>query len=252
MVWKWAAASCRGSSHEKDGSRAQDAFSCFTTGPSNEYFVAIVSDGAGSAKWGGQGASLVCRTLAGLARKHLLLEGCLPSDEQFFTWTDEVRDLLASVAQRRGAALREFASTLVCLLSNGKNSIVCHVGDGCVVMKRAAPEGWIAASWPEQGEYASTTFFMTDEAELRLRISRFDDEIKAASLFTDGLERLALDFSCKSPSPRFFDPMIAPVASSSQSGKNRELSTALKEYLGSPSVLARTDDDKTLVLAVRQ
>lgn len=251
-MWKWAAASRRGSSHEKDGSRLQDAFCCFTGGSANEYLVAIVCDGAGSAKFGGQGASLVCRMIGGLARKHLRSEERLPTDEQIFSWADEVRDLLALVAQRRGVAVRDFASTLVCLISDGKDSIVCHVGDGCAVMKRAASEGWIAASWPEQGEYASTTFFMTDEAELRLRITRFDEEIEAAALFSDGLERLALDFSNRAPSPRFFNPMIAPVVASSQAGKDRDLSAALKEYLASPSVLARTDDDKTLVLAVRQ
>jgi hypothetical protein len=251
-VWKWAAASRRGTSHEKDGSRLQDAFRCFTAGSENEYLVAIVSDGAGSAKFGGQGASLVCRTIGNLARRHLITQDRLPLDEEVSGWTDDVRDLLASVAQRRGLALRDFAATLVCLISDGKDSVVGHVGDGCVVIKRTAPEDWFAASWPEQGEYASTTFFMTDEAELRLRITRSDEQIQAAALFSDGLERLALDFSIRAPSPRFFEPMIAPVTASVRAGKNSELSAALKQYLASPAVIARTDDDKTLVLAARQ
>lgn len=251
-MWKWAAASRRGSSHEKSGTRLQDAFSCFSAGPAEEFLVAIVSDGAGSAKFGGQGASLVCRTMGTLARKHLSTVSQLPVDEEIFGWTDEVRDLLASVAERHNTPLREFAATLVCVISNGKDSVVCHVGDGCAVMKDAATAGWIAASWPEQGEYASTTFFMTDEAQLRLRIARFDEQIQAVSLFSDGLERLALDFANKAPSSRFFDPMIAPVAASASRGKDPELSLALKHYLASPAVLARTDDDKTLVLAVSQ
>ena len=251
-MWKWAAASRRGSSHEKTETRLQDAFCCFVAGPAKEYFVAIVSDGAGSAKFGGQGASLVCRTMATLARKHLVARGRLPADEEIRGWTDDVRDLLGAVSARHGASLRDFASTLVCLISDGKDSVACHVGDGCIVMKGARTEGWIAASWPEQGEYASTTFFMTDDAELRLRISRFSEDVHAVSLFSDGLERLSLDFSSKSPSARFFDPMIAPVAASTYCGRDPELSAALKEYLGSAAVLARTDDDKTLVLAVRQ
>jgi hypothetical protein len=119
-------------------------------------------------------------------------------------------------------------------------------------MKGAATEQWTAASWPEQGEYASTTFFMTDDAELKLRISRYNDDIRAACLFSDGLERLALDFANKIPSSRFFEPMIAPVAASACCGKDARLSAVLREYLASPAVLARTDDDKTLVLAVRQ
>jgi hypothetical protein len=35
-------------------------------------------------------------------------------------------------------------------------------------------------------------------------------------------------------------------------GRDRHLSERLKSYLGGASVTARTDDDKTLVLAVRR
>jgi hypothetical protein len=63
------------------------------------------------------------------------------------------------------------------------------------VIKELRSDSWSAVSWPEHGEYASTTLFMTDDAELRLRISRGQMRIEAAALFSDGLERLALDFS---------------------------------------------------------
>jgi len=251
-VWKWAAASRRGSSHEKANIRLQDAFSCFVSGPDSSYFIAIVSDGAGSAKLGGQGANLICRTVSTLARHHLITERRLPTDEEIVGWTDDVRNLLAVAAQRRGEALRELAATLVCFISDGKESVISHVGDGCVVVKENNSDDWFAVSWPQHGEYASTTFFMTDDADLRLRITRYQKQIDAVSLFSDGLERLALDFSNQMPFPRFFDAVIAPVIASTFHGKDPVLSAALKDYLGSASILARTDDDKTLILAVRQ
>ena len=166
-MWKWAAASRRGSSHEKANARLQDAFSCFACGPNSEFFVAVVSDGAGSAQFGGQGANLICRTVGSRARRHIAAKSELPVDGEIFAWTDEVRDLLAAAAERRCATMRDFAATFVCLISNGPESVYCHVGDGGVVVREHGIEEWSAASWPENGEYASTTYFMTDDAELR-------------------------------------------------------------------------------------
>jgi len=251
-MWKWAAASRRGSSHEKANTRLQDAFTCFVAGPANDYLVAVVSDGAGSATFGGQGASLICRTIGNLARLHLRNEERLPTDEEIFCWTDDARDLLGSVASRRGVPLREFAGTLVCLISDGKETVASHVGDGCAVVKERSTNDWTAVSWPDHGEYAATTFFMTDEAGLRLRIARYNAELGAVALLSDGLERLALDFATKAPFARFFDALIAPVGASMSDGRDPSLSAELKKYLNSASILARTDDDKTLILAVRQ
>lgn len=251
-MWKWAAASRRGSSHEKANTRLQDAFSCFMAGAEKRHFIGIVSDGAGSASFGGQGASLVCRALSQSIRRHFDKADWLPTNEEFYSWTDGIRDQLASIAQRREIALREFASTLVCLIASDEGSMTAHVGDGCAVVRERDNDNWTAASWPEHGEYASTTYFMTDDTELRLRISRSDKPIEAAALFSDGIERLALDFALKTPFARFFNVVVAPVVASNSDGRDPNLSAALKDYLGSPSVLARTDDDTTLILAVKQ
>ena len=83
--WTWAAASCRGTSHDKTGTRLQDAFACCS--PSSGIpVVAMASDGVGTAEFGGQGASLVCRSLMIRARQHFLNTLNLPSDEEITTW----------------------------------------------------------------------------------------------------------------------------------------------------------------------
>lgn len=251
-AWTWVAASSRGSSHERTGARLQDAITC--SAPENilSPFFATVSDGAGSALYGGQGASLVCRSLALSVRAYFKDHNTLPPDVQIEDWLDSTRDQIGAVATRRGLAPRDFAATVVCLISDGHETIVAHVGDGCAVVKDKALGKWIAPSWPDHGEYASTTFFVTDEDGLRLRISRHFGDIAAIAIFSDGLERLALDFSTNLPFERFFEGVIAPVHASSILGRDRDLCAQLKSYLTSPAINARTDDDKSLVLAVRR
>jgi hypothetical protein len=91
---------------------------------------------------------------------------------------------------------------------------------------------------------------VTDDPEPRLQFVSSEGEFSELAVFSDGIERLALDFNNQTASERFFDPMFAPLASMSP-GRNRLLSASLRRYLDSPRVLERTDDDKSLVLARR-
>lgn len=251
--WTWAAAASRGTSHERTGTRLQDAHSCFQLRHPLDPFVAIVSDGAGSASKGGEGASLICRSIGIRAREHFSRTiDRLPTNQQIEEWLDATRDLLDAVAKRRTVATREFAATLVCVVSDGRDSVIAHVGDGCAVLRSAATGTWSSPSWPDHGEYASTTYFVTDENLLKLRIVRHSEEISAVAVFSDGIERLVLDFANQQPSQAFFEQVIRPVAASQAGGRDALLSAQLRAYLASASVNARTDDDKTLVLAVRR
>lgn len=215
-------------------------------------FFAVVSDGAGSASHGGQGASLTCRVLAIHARAHFRKTTNLPSDEDIVAWVDAAKDNIWVAATQRGLQLRNFAATLVCVISNGNDTVIAHVGDGCAVMKILGNDNWIAASWPNHGEYASTTFFVTDDKELKLRITRLAVEVVACAVFTDGIERLALDFRNNIPFEPFFNAVMNPVIASERRGHDVRLSEKLRDFLNSDSVNARTDDDKSLILAVKK
>jgi hypothetical protein len=251
IQWNWVSAACRGTSHERSDVRLQDSHSCFIPkGKRNDVFVAIVSDGAGSASFGGQGASLLCRTIGKEIRNHFMVSADLPTDEQIETWIDTARDLIFNVAQRRGLVPRDFAATLVFAISDGINVIIGHVGDGCIVIKDDELNKWLAPSWPDHGEYASTTTFVTDEPAPKLSLVRHKGAVSALVLFTDGLERLALDFLSKQPHEKFFEGICRPLFSNTIIGFNRALTEELKRYLNSDPINARTDDDKTLVIAV--
>jgi hypothetical protein len=161
-------------------------------------------------------------------------------------WVDELRDLLTTVAVKRSLARRQFAATLVMLVVKDDQLLSLQIGDSALVARRAGV--WEAICWPENGEYASTTFFVTDDPQVRLRINRLRLDHDAFALFSDGIEHLALDHLARQPHVRFFDPIIKPVDQSAETGKLTKLSLALGRYIDSPVICDRTDDDKTLVL----
>lgn len=244
LRWRWAAASRMGTSHQRLGTRKQDAYAVHQL--NHGVFCAVVSDGAGSASHGGEGAAIVCRTLVSEFRKWFDNHNALPSDEHIRCWLDGLRDRLSFAATKRDLTRRQFAATLVMLVVHGGDILALHVGDSALVGRKSG--GWEAVCWPENGEFASTTYFVTDEPDIRLHIHRMPFEYDAFALFSDGLESVALEQSTSMPYPRFFDPMIRPVDAASHAGRLRDLSDALGRYLDSDRLCDRTDDDKTLIL----
>lgn len=249
--WVWACASHVGTSHERTKQRLQDAYSCFVVDADGaEVFLGIVSDGAGSAEYGGQGAALVCRCIALAARRHFSRTLDLPTQAEVESWVDEARDRIYAAAQARGKEARDFATTLVCALSVGRSSAFLHVGDGCAVVREAASGLWVAPTWPDHAEYASMTSFVTDQPVAKVRLSTHDVPIDCLAVFSDGLERLVLDMAARRPFERFFSVVTQPILSSLVShGRDAQLSAQLEAYLGSDPINSRTDDDKTLVIA---
>lgn len=244
MTWRWAAASAIGTSHIRTGDRLQDAYAVSRIGGDNIF--AVVSDGAGSAEFGAYGAWLVCRFLTARCRKWSYENPGLPSDDMLADWIDELRDRIATIAERRGSTPRQFAATMAAVLVSPDEVLTLHVGDSAVVARHGTE--WVVLCWPENGEYASTTYFVTDEPEPHLNIVHHTSNYDAFALFSDGVGDLALSHLEQAAHARFFEPMMRPVDGTSGSGRIVDLSTKLSAYLASPSVCERTDDDKTLIL----
>jgi Protein phosphatase 2C len=249
VPWKWASATCQGTSHVRDGVPCQDNARCIAVGAGRNILVAVVSDGAGSAQFGGQGSALVARTITERARDHFSTSEVFPTDEEIWTWIDLARDRIGAVAGLRSSELRQFASTLVAVIASDTATLILHIGDGAPVVR--IEEEWKAPSWPANGEYASTTFFVTDEPAPQLRLTRIASGADAVAVFSDGLERLALKFSDTSAHSPFFESVFKPIWSSAAQGCNPALAESLKRYLNSAPINERTDDDKSLILASR-
>jgi hypothetical protein len=92
------------------------------------------------------------------------------------------------------------------------------------------------------------TNFVTDDPEPTTDIVHIGGEVGEVALFTDGLERLALNFAEKKAFTPFFASMFQAMSPQSP-GRNKELSQKLRTFLDSEAVAQRTDDDKTLIMA---
>ncbi|OEC34673.1 Protein phosphatase 2C [Pseudomonas cuatrocienegasensis] len=241
--WRWAAASSIGTSHQRLETRKQDAYGVRL---SSSALLAVVSDGAGSAAYGGEGASLVCRHLLVAFRHWFLDHNHLPDDDTVRCWIDDLRDRLSVVAARHELTRRQFAATLVMLVVSNDQFLTLQIGDSALVGRKNGE--WEALCWPENGEFASTTFFVTDDPEVRLHCVSGDLEHDAFALFSDGLESVALEQATQQPFARFFDPMIKAIDEAEGNGRLARLSEALAKYLETPRICERTDDDKTLIL----
>lgn len=210
-------------------------------------YCALVCDGAGSARFGGEGASIVCRTFSTALRQHFRTTANLPADDDIWEWLDQARDRLSIAAEKRESERRAFASTLVLLVASKGQQLTVHVGDGAIVGRDQTGE-WQALSWPENGEYASTTYFVSDDPAPKARIARSSHTMDAFAIFSDGIEDLALDLLASTPHVPFFRTMIAPLDKLADEGKDAALSKALGAFLASPRVCEKTDDDKSLIL----
>jgi hypothetical protein len=251
--WGWAAAKSTGTSHLRAGTPCDDFGACVeldTLGGS--LLIAVVSDGAGSARYSRIGSRICCRTFVQSAVRFFSAGGSLNclSTELIYCWLDDLRDRIAARASEKGTSIRDFAATLVAALICDTTALFFHIGDGAAVFSLDNNGPWVVASWPAQGEYASTTYFVTDDSGPKLRLVKVEERIKRLALFTDGIERLVLNFSLRTAHDPFFNKMLAPV-SSATAGRDRNLSGELLRFLDSPDVCSRTDDDKTLILAKR-
>ncbi len=103
---------------------------------------------------------------------------------------------------------------------------------------------------PMVGEYTNMTHFITDEdAVSRLETFTSTERAHKVAAFTDGIQRLALNMLDNSPHVPFFTPFFNGLASATQEQLDL-LPELLKQFLSSPAVNERTDDDKTLALAM--
>lgn len=251
--WSWIGACATGTSHAREELPCDDAGACIDVStPNGSVLVAVVSDGAGSAPMSRFGSAMVTRSFCQSAVAYFRNGGLASNIDQGLAgdWLDDMRDRITRRAHIAGDVPRSFAATLVGVIVAPNLTVVVHVGDGACALRIAGESGWGVPSWPAQGEYASTTYFVTDDPQPRIRIARIEGHVEEVAVFTDGLERLALDFAGQCAFDRFFEGLF-PALRNAPSGRQRPLSAQLRDFLDSERVTERTDDDKTLVLARR-
>ena len=253
--WRYIAASAVGTSHQKVGGTCQDANDCqvYLLPSGESILVAAAADGAGSAACGGEGATRACSVFVGLVNDHLTSGNAVEqiSIETARFWTTVIQSALGKEAESLSRERRDFACTLLGLVAGSSCMACLQIGDGVVVVADSEEQVYGHVFWPDRGEYSNTTHFVTqDEALEHLRFASVRREIVEVALLTDGLQSIALNYQQQTAHQPFFRGLFAPLRTAEE-GWSSELSKSLMEFLSSPRVNEKTDDDKTLILACR-
>jgi len=257
MNWRVLGASVCGTSHQKRSQPCQDAWAA--TIRDDGFLLVAVADGAGSAARSRDGATCAVEAaiayLANLTFPDLTNQQTCDKEEPDLepTWEPLLREALttaktAVVEQAEAAGLppRDYASTLILLVASPAGVAVAQIGDGAAVMMDESGT-LMALTQPQQGEYANQTTFLTSEGAIaQAEISLQPIPAQGIALFSDGLQRLALQMPEGTPHNGFFSPLFQFINQDLElDGANAQL----QDFLTSPRVSQRTDDDLTLVLA---
>lgn len=254
--WRCIGASAPGSSHISEGLPNQDScvYELFNDKLGQKILMAAVSDGAGSADFAEQGSQTACQHFCSYVQsaldQGLSLEEC--QAEFFARWIELLQDILDMKAAELGTRRRHFAATfLACLIGPG-HTVFFQIGDGAIVFSRLAEARYELAFWPQQGEYANATCFITDSgAAEQFNFLAVPEGVEEVALFSDGLQIVTLQYEDRTVYQPFFEEMFSKMRLQPISEQER-VRAALENFLNSPALCGRTDDDKTLILASRR
>lgn len=254
--WRIAAASVVGTSHLKQGTICQDNHACslLTDCDGRTVMVLVAADGAGSASLGAAGSHLACDTFHQSVADYLAEGGRVARIDRCTaqSWLKCVQNVIGDCALEEGRVPRDYACTLLAAVVGEDAAASLQIGDGAIVVSDQ-PGEWAWVYWPQHGEFANITNFVTDkEAADRLDFGVAMQAVNEVALFTDGIERLVLHCATKTVHAPFFEKMFEPVRALENEGLDAGLCRGLERYLASPVVCERTDDDKTLILATRR
>lgn len=253
-MWKYGLASVIGTSHARANVPVQDASRAAIRQDAHgaELLFAVVSDGAGSAAQAQVGSQLACEFWLEAVTAHCVAGGTLAqlADGFFPRWLKECQQRFLQTAQATDSRMDDYACTFLAAVVGTAEAVYFQLGDGAMI--ESVGEDYSIVCWPQQGEYANTTNFLTDaDGASKCFIERRNHRVDEVALFTDGIQNLVLDYRTRTAHAPFFAPLFAWLRPRAD-GHSEELSQSLGVYLNSAKINARTDDDKTLILATRR
>jgi hypothetical protein len=148
----------------------------------------------------------------------------------------------------------DFACTCIIAAVQSTRLVVAQIGDGAVVAN--VDGGLRCLSRAPDREYVNETTFLNSANAFKELDIRDEDtaSISAIAIMTDGVQdgvqHLAIRYPMNEPYDGFFQPLFDYARQNLQNAeaeRNRELA----EFLDTPGINAETDDDKTLLIAVR-
>ncbi len=239
---KVIASSIRGPLHINKGLPCQD---CFRYSRGGKNFVAVVSDGAGSAKFGRNGAKIVCETLIDLlknapfsdAKKHIRKAIGIAREKLERHRFNKTKD-------EKG--IMDFSATVVGVICNKNQGLFFHIGDGAALAFRDGEYERFTASPPENGNFSCETYFYTQpDWERNLRFTAFENA-DTVFLMSDGLTNFSFAQDYQSIEKGFILPINKFL---NETGSKPKAERALANTLNNAEARRLNSDDKTLLWA---
>lgn len=240
--------SVRGAGHKKSNMPCQDAGRVRFT--PQGILIAAVADGAGSARHSEVGAAIAVDAAMVKLEERFSVEELSGTDHDFreclLDVTRVARQQVIDEARRLGVEKEDLACTLILCVASGTQVVVFHIGDGAVVVRTM--DGVLQTlSAPANGEYFNETDFLTQpNFDACGRFSSCVGKLSDVAIITDGLELVAIDLRTFAPFDRFFNPLMDFFR---QAESGDDIKMQIEEFLQSPLLCERTDDDLTLALA---
>lgn len=207
--------------------------------------VAVVSDGAGSARYGKIGARIVCDTLC-----DILISAPLKDIRQkIIDAIDAARQKIIYHRYNKSkneAGLIDFAATVVGMVFHKDKGIFFHIGDGAAI---ALPvdntDNSVIISRPENGIFSCETYFYTmEDWKDCLRFTQFN-KAESIMLMTDGVT----GFAFKKDFAEIETNFIIPINRFLQETNPAKALRALNNTLSTPQACRLNPDDKTFLWA---
>lgn len=211
---------------------------------SGNKLVAVVSDGAGSAKYGKIGAKMVCETLVNV----LINTPLKDMEEAVKKAIETARGRLIIHRLNKSKSEEEilnFSATVVGVAYHKNHGVFFHIGDGAGIALHAEG-GKYTLSRPANGQFSCETYFYTMNNWVdSLRFTKIE-KANALFLMTDGVTNFALtDDMCKLKNG-FIEPIYQYLKN--EPSKMRALK-ALHNTLDAGKARKLNSDDKTFLWA---
>ena len=235
---KIVAASVTGALHNHRKLPCQDYFKHAV----GKNLVAVVSDGAGSAKLGKIGAKIICSTICDLLKNADFAKAPMLI-RQAIKLAREKLVLHRLNPSKSEDGIADFAATLVGVVYRENKGMFFHIGDGAAIAVRSGYDDFIA-SRPENGNFSCETFFYTQQAWLEnLRLTFFENASRLF-LMSDGVANFSFTADFREIEQGFVAPIDRFLADTQSKSKAVK---ALANTLNTPKAQRINSDDKTLV-----